>query len=203
MPRYFPVDSKPFEIESLTQNWTTSHSIHRIVKHCVECTFLGGLPSYNIGFSPYNDKRQMVIYLRRNENQTHLYETLGPLHTQKWYAYKSFPPEIGETVLVCLDTTQTKIFSIRGEDRRETSYTYFHTATTWRVFFDASYLAVEEPTKVSINLGFKPFVNPLPDGFYPWIYNISTITGFKKKIFTFYCGQKVSHITICILFLKE
>ena len=181
MPTYFPIKTTPFEAQTLADHPQRSHSIHRIVKHCFEATFLDSAPSYHIGFSPYPDKRAMVSFLRESKKSTSLFEYQGPGSSKNYLNRSSIDFVIEETRMVCLDSLERKIYTYQGSDHRSSSYSYFTDAKEWHAFFDGSTQSRTESVKLSINLGFKPFTNTLPNGFYPWIYDIDSFQGIKKK----------------------
>ena len=204
MTKYFPVVTHPFEAEACAGQQIISHSLHHSVKHCVESTYIESAPSYHIGFTPFLNKRALISFVRQQSNVILLFESLGSTETDHYlYSNDSSPVQNGEIYMTCLDTQNKKIIGIHNNNSIEREYQYYHNETSWHVIFDGSYDSRFEPAKVSINLGFKPFTNTLPEGFYPWIYDIEAYTGFKKQNLTIYCGQKMKYFTlICITLIK-
>ena len=203
MTAFFPMQTTPFEISTVMLQTVRSHSIHSHVKHCIESTLLESSPSYHIGFSPYPNQRAMVSFLRLSHNSTYLFETKGGSTSHKYKEGKNIEYYIGETYLVCLDSDKKEIISINGVDKRKASYDYFDDAKEWHVFFDASSYAQKDPITLSINLGFKPFQNTIPEGFSPWIFNISSYQGLKRKKMTYYCRRNSQNIMIIFMFINS
>ena len=134
-----------------------------IVKHCFESKFIGKEPSYHIGFSPQNNVRIMVTFLRLNEIQTTLYQHISN-GTEKYFAINyNDPVKTGETHLVCLDTENQTIMSVQGSKILTAKYHSFPVEELeWFAFFDGARNTINQSSRVSINLGFTDFINKIP-----------------------------------------
>ena len=195
MTKYFPFSFRPVEVETAIGVSYRSHSLHKgIVKHCFESKFIGKEPSYHIGFSPQNNVRIMVTFLRSNENQTTLYQHISN-GTEKYFAINyNDPVKTGETHLVCLDTENQTIMSVQGSKILTAKYHSFPVEELeWFAFFDGARNTINQSSRVSINLGFTDFINKIPEGFQPWIYGIDELRDVKKKIISLQCFHGISH----------
>ena len=84
--------------------------------------------------------------------------------------------------------------------QRTTSYSNFNKEDVWSVFIDGAVSTTDEnPTHISINIGYFEFKNDIPNGFHPWIYGIDDLQGFSKKLITFKCKNKI--ITYSIFYI--
>ena len=173
-----------------------SHSFHYTVKHYFEASFIGGHPSFHIGFSPSDSERIMTSYLQLNGNQ-HLYQRTS-IDDEEFFTTQKAEAIQGEQILVCFDSVKNNLIAVKGTKRSEFTIPPFQTASRWYAYVDGSQnISSKNPVKLSVNLGFTDFSNSIPEGFYPWIYGIDGVI-LEKKQYT--CSFTLSHIHISTIF---
>ena len=172
---FMPGSIKPFELKTRRGRMYRSHSLHQTVKNCIEGTYLDSAPSYHIGFSPSASERIFLSLLRGTEDRIQLMKK--NLSKEEYIVTKDIPIEKGETYLVCLDSEKKILLAKYGETINTAKYNGFDHENEWYAYFDGGVLAEKQDNHVLMNLGYTAFKNSLPDGYFPWNYNISDLRG--------------------------
>ena len=194
-----PISIVPFELQTSFRYSYRSHSVHKVVKHCIEGTYLSGPESYHIGFSPVSNERNFVSLKRYYTNSVEIYQRTNTSYYNNWL---SIPREIekGETYLVCLDSEAKKLTLVYGNEKHESPYGDFEKIEEWYAYFETSEKAPTTPVHVLFNLGFTKFNNTIPEGFFPWNYDISDLRGMKQQHLTISCrNHKLNIIFIYVI----
>ena len=181
MPAFFlPLRPHPVEVDVTHLTSYRSRSYHNKVKHCFEYTFINQNPVYHFGFSPYQNRRAFIVVNRydntffqithKNYSYIDVYSKLYHIQYQENQAY-----------LVCLDSEESKITFVIGDQSDSLTFQKFEHVEEWYVFTDASIEATSKYAHVSINLGFSEFVNQMPKGYSRWILGIDGIVNMRKN----------------------
>ena len=178
---FMPFSIDPFELETTYRHSFRSHSVHKNVKHCIEGTHISGPETYHIGFSPVSKERNFVSFLRNINDRVDLYQRTNPT-TEKMDSYQIAFKE-GETFLSCLDSEERKLVVIYGDKKLEYLYGDFEQIDEWYAFFDTS-----------VHNGFTKFNNTIPEGFFPWNYDITDLRGMEQRHLTISCRSHRLHI---------
>ena len=196
-----PISIIPFELKTTFKNSFRSHSVHKVVKHCIEGTHLSGPKSYHIGFSPVSNERNFVSFMRYTKDRVDLYQRTNPT-TEKMQTHQmSF--QKGETFLVCLDSEQSKISVFSNDEKLEYSYGNFEQIEEWYAFFDTCSTAGNDEVHVLFNLGFTKFNNTIPEGFFPWNYDITDLRGMRQQHLTISCRSHKLHIIYIYIIISS
>ena len=198
---FMPISVTPFYLSTTFGHSFRSHSFHHIVKHCVEGSYLSGPSTYHIGFTPYQNERNFVSFLRYTTNNIYLYQRTDS-NTDKTHKIEPNVFKQNETFLVCLESEARSISVVFGNETIETQYDIFDKIEEWYVFFDTSGLGTS-PVHVMFNLGFTKFNNTIPEGFFPWNYDINGLRGIKKHHITISCRSHTLHITYIYLIINS
>ena len=195
-----------FPVELTTGNGPfRSHSIHKTVKNCVEGTFIDGSASYHIGFSPESQKRIFISFLRYNETLIEFYQWRSTSSSDIYvYSQEFLQVHKGESFLVCLNSETREILAINQQNSisMDANFKQFEEEPhEWYAFFDGGSRAPINPNSVLFNLGYTKFNNTLPEGFFPWNYNIDDVRGLRKLHATIYCKDHRMNFSLIYLFV--
>ena len=156
-----------------------SNCFHKVVKHCIEATFIGE-KYFHVGFANNNVNRTFVSYLRLGvTSQTPRFYNIDGNN------YKGCPANISieenENVLICLDSENSIITAIKGEQQEYYRYEIVKDMKTWYVLGSGN---TEYFANIKINYGFKTFTNKMPDGYSSWIIGIDRMINLYTDQFT-------------------
>ena len=165
---------KTFVIFNL--NNFVSNTFHAKAKHCFEGTYKGASRNFAIGFSNTNKTRVYAGYLTYGEVNPRMINKYNETHYTASGA--SFLLNTAQKILVCLDSEKSLVYAFCGEKSNSYHITLEDTGT-WYAFVAGN--ADKSVTKVSLNLGFEPFENKLPEGFSPWIFGVDGINFVKRN----------------------
>ena len=195
---FMPISIVPFELQTSFRYSYRSHSVHKVVKHCIEGTYLSGPECYHIGFSPVSNERNFISFMRNTKDRVDLYQRTNPT-TQKMETYP-IKFQKGETFLVCLDSEESKLSVFYDDKKLEYSYGDFEKIEEWYAYFDTNINAGNDKVHVLFNLGFTKFNNTIPEGFFPWNYDITDLRGMKQQHLTISCrNHKLNIIFIYVI----
>ena len=185
---FIPFSLKPVELKTTWGNSYRSHSVHHEAKHCIEGTFLGGSTSFHIGFTPVGNRREFISYYRQDTNLIQIFLKIDS-KTEYRIDQQNFQLKIGESFMSCIDTANNIFSTTNGQITLTSNFssTNFHEVDEWYAFFDSGSGADINPNWVLFNLGQSAFNNTIPDGFSPWLVDISGLKGVDKRVITIHC----------------
>ena len=168
----FYENQKTIELTLNWQNYYRSSLSRSDINHCYEVTYLSEHSSYSeIGFSCVYQTRTFVSFY---QNQG-LMRKINDIEKDDVYYDCNITADKGETVQVCYNSITHMFHLIKGEQKCSQEIS-FPNPDTWFAYLDhANY--IPEDT-VSVNLGTKSFVNPMPIGFQPWFVQIKTCSHY-------------------------
>ena len=202
---FMPFSFKPFELRTLSGHAYRSHSVHQNVQNCIESTYIGGAKSYHIGFSPVSSERVFVSLLRRNSRELVIYQRIDPNSKDGERYNKTITKEIeaGESFMICLDSLNQNFIIKHSDVIYVYNYERFQQFEEWYVYFDAGSQATKNKNQVLVNLGTTKFNYTLPEGFYPWHYDISAIRGLPKQPSPIFFKVHPLSYTLIYLFINQ
>ena len=144
-----------------------SNTYHKVVKHCFEETFLSGSKKYIIGFSNNNENKVCISYMGqgKGDRSPHLFNKWNKNGTYT-HMYTIIDANEGDSVLVCYDSAN-KILTAYTGGLNQSMKSTLEDKRAWYLFIQGN--KDDSLTTLSLNIGYEPFVNTIPDGFAPYI----------------------------------
>ena len=177
---------------SFGQYYRSSNS-RKEIKHCIEFELIEqDTKSAEVGFSCVYNSRTFTGYYQFKKG------ILIMKDGESSFKDCHIKQDIGETVEVCYDSLTTELIIIKGNDKC-TENVRLPNPITWFAYVD--YGSSQSQGKISLNIGNQKFINPIPNGFEPWLTpkfkNICTNNMIQLRTLHLY----YSFILLCIISL--
>ena len=181
MTSFIPFRLQPVDLSLYYSHSFRSHHFHNNAKHCFEGKYLSGTVAFHFGFSPFKDSRQLVSLIKYKDQYVQFFQHINGVSDV--YSQPEITYDISEdqTYLVCLNTDNNQILAFFGDFNVNYTFQSYQNYDEWYAFVDAPIQANSKPSHVSVNLGYRKFKHPVPEGYLPWIIDVDGLFGTKKK----------------------
>ena len=146
---------------------------HSYGRFCFEFTWQSGPGFHQVGFSNTMNSRSFIAYYHGGGVAQFFERPTGSS------TISSISFVLGETGMVCIDTSIKKISFVRNDESIYREYPTFPDNGEWFTYLDHG--NNEQISIIEINLRYHPFKNVIPCGYSSWI-------SFTK------CGCSVVHV---------
>ena len=184
----FDAESENIEIEVKSPNKFRSNLVLSSALHCFEFTWKSSVNQgyYMIGFSNSETSEEFISYYHCGGEPIFWPRLETTINV-------GLSINIGETGMVCINSSSNLLTVIKGEMKKEYTMTiYTSPSTTWNVFSRSG--GGDAIDILSLNLGKHPFVNVIPTGYSPYISPI---------ISSHHSSQFISNISLTVSFYSS